>query len=125
MKRERTYYVYIMTNAVNTVLYTGVTNDLERRVFEHRNSGPSSFTGRYKVTKLVYFDTTTDVNAAIAEEKRIKAGSRAKKIALVESMNPEWKDLLDSSVVARSVEKIAMRRGNLPSEGEIASSDSQ
>ena len=91
------YYVYIMTNAANVVLYTGVTNDLIRRVFEHKNHvDPKSFTARYNIHKLVYYETTTDVTAAISREKQIKGGSRSKKNALVEQMNPEWKDLYDS-----------------------------
>ncbi len=92
---EKHYYVYIMTNRYNTVLYTGVTNNLLRRVWEHRNGRGSQFTSKYRVTKLVYFEETTDVRAAIAREKQIKAGSRAKKIALIESINPEWLDLAE------------------------------
>ena len=92
---EKHYYVYIMTNRYNTVLYTGVTNNLLRRVWEHRNGRGSQFTSKYRVTKLVYFEETTDVRAAIAREKQIKAGSRAKKIALIESINPECLDLAE------------------------------
>lgn len=88
------YFVYIMTNAHNTVLYTGVTNDLIRRVAEHRSGKGSKFTGKYNVTKLVYFESGNDVKAAIAREKQIKGGSRKKKEELINSMNPEWKDLL-------------------------------
>ena len=90
---EKQYCVYIMTNAHNTVLYTGVTNDLERRVLEHQSGKGSKFTGKYNVTKLVYFECGSDVNIAIFREKQIKAGSRKKKIELIESLNPEWKDL--------------------------------
>jgi putative endonuclease len=91
---ERQYCVYIMANAHNTVLYTGVTNDLQRRVLEHR-SGKSGFTKKYNITKLVYFESGDDVSAAIAREKQIKAGSRQKKIDLINSINPEWKDLFE------------------------------
>jgi putative endonuclease len=87
-----------MTNAYNTVLYTGVTNDLQRRVLEHRSGKGSKFTSKYNVNKLVYFECGNDVNAAISREKQIKAGSRKKKIELVNSMNPEWKDLFDELV---------------------------
>jgi putative endonuclease len=84
-----------MTNNYNTVLYTGVTNDLSRRVQEHRNADTKSFTGKYKVSKLVYYEETNNVQAAILREKQIKAGSRQKKIDLINSINPDWKELLD------------------------------
>lgn len=88
------YYVYIMTNKNNTVLYTGVTNDLQRRVVEHKTKTKiNSFTARYNVNKLVFFETTNDVNGAIVREKQIKAGSRAKKIALINETNEKWEDL--------------------------------
>ena len=90
---QKQYFVYILTNKTNTVLYTGVTNNLARRLEEHRHASLSSFTGRYRVTKLVYFEQTFDINFAIAREKQIKAGSRQKKIDLINSINPEWKDL--------------------------------
>jgi putative endonuclease len=83
-----------MTNTYNTVLYTGVTNNLHRRVLEHRSGKGSQFTSRYRVNKLVYFESVEDVTVAISREKQIKAGSRQKKIDLINSMNPEWKDLL-------------------------------
>jgi putative endonuclease len=92
---ERQYFVYIMTNAYNTVLYTGVTNDLHRRVLEHRSGKGSVFTKKYNVTKLVFYESGEDVNVAIFREKQIKAGSRQKKIDLINSLNPEWKDLLE------------------------------
>ena len=91
--KEHHYYVYIMTNKNNTVLYTGVTNNLERRIYEHKNKMTDGFTKKYNIEKLVYFDITSDVEAAITWEKQIKAGSRKNKIALIESMNKEWKDL--------------------------------
>jgi putative endonuclease len=89
---DKHYYVYIMTNR-SRMLYTGVTNDLERRVYEHRHKLISGFTSRYNITCLVYFEETGDVLTAIEREKQIKGWLRAKKIALIESMNPEWKDL--------------------------------
>ena len=84
-----------MTNAYNTVLYTGVTNNMQRRVLEHRSGKGSKFTSKYNLRKLVYMECGNDVNVAITREKQIKAGSRKKKIVLIESMNPEWKDLYD------------------------------
>jgi putative endonuclease len=92
---ERQYYIYIMTNQRNTVLYTGVTNDLKRRCFEHREKLVKGFTSRYNITKLVYYEVCQDVVAAISREKQIKGGSRAKKVALVNKMNPDWKELYD------------------------------
>jgi len=77
------------------VLYTGITNDLKRRVFEHKAKLFKGFTKRYNVDKLVFYEVSTDVESAISREKQIKGGSRAKKIALVDGMNPEWKDLYD------------------------------
>jgi putative endonuclease len=93
-----------MTNERNSVLYTGVTNDLERRIYEHKNKIIDGFTKKYNVTKLVYYEMTEDVTAAIAREKQIKGWLRKKKNALIESMNPMWKDLStwDSSVVPPS-----------------------
>ena len=88
----KTYYVYIMTNKSRT-LYTGVTNDLRRRVYEHQHKLVPGFTSKYNITQLVYFEETSDVRLAIAREKQIKGWLRAKKIALIESMNPTWKDL--------------------------------
>lgn len=92
---EKQYYIYIMTNAHNTVLYTGVTNELQRRVLEHKSGKGSEFIKKYNLTKLVYFESGDDINAAIAREKQIKAGSRKKKIELIESINHEWKDLFE------------------------------
>ncbi len=86
------YYVYIMTNKSRT-LYTGVTNDLERRVYEHKQKLVPGFTSKYDITKLVYFEVTEDVLAALAREKQIKGWLREKKIALIESVNPDWADL--------------------------------
>lgn len=81
-----------MTNKSGT-LYTGVTNNLERRIYEHKHHLVNGFTKKYKIGKLVYFEETNDINAAISREKQIKGWLRKKKIALVESMNPGWKDL--------------------------------
>lgn len=87
-------YVYILTNKNNTVLYTGVTNNLKRRLQEHtQHINPKSFTARYHIHKLVYYESFFLIGDAIAREKQIKAGSRAKKVALIHSMNPQWKDL--------------------------------
>ena len=88
----RTYYVYIMTNAAHTVLYTGVTNNIRRRVQEHQSGQGSFFTRRYNVKKLVYVEEYQDVNDALAREKQIKAGSRQKKLDLINAENPAWKD---------------------------------
>lgn len=88
------YYVYILTNKYGTVLYTGVTNDLIRRVYEHKNHLiKESFTSKYNVTRLVYFEETSDVRVAIEREKQIKSWSREKKTALIMGMNPKWSDL--------------------------------
>ncbi len=89
------YYVYILTNKSSRVMYIGVTNNLERRVYEHKQELVEGFTKRYHVHKLVYFETTTDVRSAIEREKQLKGWLRARKNALVESVNPEWKDLSD------------------------------
>ena len=90
------YYVYILSNAHKNVIYTGVTNDLVRRVYEHKNHlDKSSFTSRYNVENLVYFEQTTDIDAAISREKQIKGWNRKRKNKLVESKNPDWKDLYD------------------------------
>ena len=88
------YYVYILTNKHHTVLYTGVTNNLVRRVYEHKNHlDKNSFTAKYKVDKLVYFEETPDVRAAIEREKQIKSWSRDKKTTLIFESNPHWVEL--------------------------------
>ena len=88
------YYVYILSSATDHTVYIGVTNNLIRRVYEHRNHlAPDSFTSRYNVHKLVYFEQTTDVNSAIAREKQLKGWTRKKKIDLISKTNPEWIDL--------------------------------
>ena len=95
---EKQYYIYILANKNNTVLYTGITNNLIRRVYEHKNKLCQGFTKSYNADKLVYFETCFDPTAAISREKQIKSGSRKKKIALIESMNAEWKDLYSTIV---------------------------
>ena len=91
------YYVYILANNTRTTIYTGATNDLIRRVYEHKqHSDPTSFTAKYDVTRLVYFDSTPDVRSAIQREKQIKGWNRKRKNELISGMNPTWKDLYES-----------------------------
>ena len=90
---RRNYYVYIMTNERNTVLYTGVTNDLKRRVYEHKEKLMGGFTKKYNVTRLVYYEVHEDARGAISREKQLKGGSRRKKIELVNGENATWRDL--------------------------------
>ena len=89
---ERQYYVYIMTNGVRT-LYVGVTSDLTRRVYEHKEKLVTGFASRYNLTWLAYYEETSDIASTIAREKQIKSWRRSKKVELIESMNPRWKDL--------------------------------
>lgn len=93
---DKVYCVYIMTNKHNTVLYTGVTGDLYARVWRHKTKMIKGFTKKYNADKLVYFESCDDPLAAIAREKQVKAGSRKKKIELIESINPQWLDLYDT-----------------------------
>ena len=86
-------YIYILFNKRNGTLYTGVTSDLKKRLYEHKNKVFDSFTSKYDVNKLGYYEEYNDIKAAIEREKQIKAGSRKKKLSLIESMNSEWKDL--------------------------------
>lgn len=88
-------YVYIMTNKNNTVLYTGVTSDLQKRVWQHREKLVEGFTKRYNVVKLVYYEACPNMLSAIAREKQLKSGSRQKKVGLIQGLNPEWRDLYD------------------------------
>ena len=88
----KTYFVYILSSRYRA-LYTGVTGDLNRRMFEHRHKVHEGFTKRYNISRLVYFESFTDVHAAIAREKQIKRWSRAKKLDLIRSRNPDWKEL--------------------------------
>jgi len=92
---SKQYYVYIMTNKRNTVLYTGITGDLLKRVYEHKQKIVEGFTKKYNVNKLVYYAVFNDPENAIAREKQIKAGSRERKLQLIEGMNPGWKNLYD------------------------------
>ena len=87
------YYVHIVTNQRNGTLYTGVTNDLKRRIWEHRTKALPGFTAQYGLSRLVYFEEYQDITDAMAREKQIKAGSRTKKLALIERENREWNDL--------------------------------
>ena len=88
----KTYYVYIVSGMTHRI-YTGVTNDLERRVFEHKNKMIKGFTKKYNLNQLVYYEETNDINVAISREKEIKGWVRKKKIQLIESVNPKWLDL--------------------------------
>ena len=92
---DKQFYIYLMTNMSNAVLYTGVTSDLKRRVYEHKEKLIEGFTKKYRVTKLVYYEMANDAQTALTREKQIKSGSRQKKAALIESMNPLWHDLYD------------------------------
>jgi putative endonuclease len=92
---DKQYFVYMMTTVTNTALYTGVTNDLQRRVLEHRSTTGSKFTKKYKLYKLVYFECGDSVSSSITREKQIKGGSRKKKIELINSINPQWVDLFE------------------------------
>ncbi len=90
---EKIYFVYILTNLHETTLYTGVTNDLIRRVEEHRRGEGGVFSRKYHLCRLVYYELFGDVRAAIAREKQIKRGPRSKKVELINSLNPEWRDI--------------------------------
>jgi putative endonuclease len=92
---EKQYYVYIMTNNKNSVLYTGVTSDLKKRAYEHRTKLIEGFTKTYNITKLVYYEVLAEPLQAIAREKQIKGGSRLKKIEMINRKNDAWKDLYD------------------------------
>ena len=92
---DRVFAVYILTNKHDRVLYTGVTNDLKRRIYEHREGLVAGFSRRYNLHKLVYFEIASDAYSAISREKQIKAGSRARKLALINAVNPDWRDLYD------------------------------
>lgn len=87
------YYIYFMTNKYNTVLYVGVTNNLQQRVVQHKNR-ISNFTTRYNVTKVIYWEEFSDIRNAIAREKQIKSWSRERKERLINEINPEWRDLM-------------------------------
>ena len=90
------YYVYILSNSTNTVIYTGVTSNLLRRVYQHKNKmDPKSFSAKYNVHKLVFFEETSDVYSAISREKQIKGWNRKRKNELITAQNPQWIDLYD------------------------------
>jgi putative endonuclease len=95
MTEDRQYYVYILTNKSNNVLYIGVTNDLIRRIFEHKNKLVEGFTKKYNLRQLVYYEATNDIESAINREKQLKNWHRDWKINLIDQFNPEWKDLSD------------------------------
>ena len=95
MKMDKIFAVYIITNKNDSVLYTGVTSDLKRRIYQHREKLADGFSKKYNLYKLVYYEVCPGAEAAIAREKQIKGGSRKKKLDLITSMNPDWKDLYD------------------------------
>ena len=101
---SKEYYVYIMTNKSRT-LYTGVTNNLMRRVYEHKNKLVEGFTKKYIIQFLIYYESTSDINSAIAREKEIKGWLRKKKIALIDSVNPKWKDLSEEWIIDKKENK--------------------
>ena len=92
--QPKTYHVYVMSNPTNTVTYIGVTSNIEKRIWEHREKLVDGFAKDYNITKLVYYEETSDVHSALAREKELKKWRREKKTWLIESMNPEWRDLL-------------------------------
>ena len=98
MNSDKQYYVYLLTNKSNSVIYCGVTNDLVRRVYEHKNKLVEGFTKKYNVNKLVYYEIFKNIEGAILREKQIKGWVREKKNALVLSMNPNWNDLYESII---------------------------
>ena len=93
----RNYFIYILTNSQNTILYIGITNNLERRIYEHKNKLVEGFTSKYNLAKLVYYETTTDVNSAIIREKQLKNWHRDWKYNLIKSKNPNFLDLSDNN----------------------------
>lgn len=104
---KRIYHVYLMSN-VSKMLYTGVTSDLERRVFQHKSKEIDGFTKKYNIHRLVYFEAFGDIRDAIAREKQIKGWLRARKVALIESVNPKWEDLApDWTTKARPASKVS------------------
>jgi putative endonuclease len=96
---KKTYYVYILSSRRNGTLYIGVTNDLERRLYEHRNNLVEGFSKKYGVHHLVYYESAEDVNAALQREKQFKRWTRKWKIELIEKVNPEWRDLTDDFII--------------------------
>jgi putative endonuclease len=96
--QERAYYVYIISNWTSSVIYIGVTNDLIRRMYEHKNKLVNGFSKKYNLTKLVYYEQTTDVRSAIEREKQLKTWRREKKNALIAGFNPQWLDLSEKLI---------------------------
>lgn len=94
----KTYYVYMMASKRNGTLYTGVTSNLVKRVYQHRNNAIEGFAKRYGVRMLVWYDTSEEVTSAIEKEKQIKAGNRKKKLQLIETVNPDWRDLYEDII---------------------------
>jgi putative endonuclease len=92
---KKSFYVYMLTNYTNSVLYTGVTSNLIKRVFEHKAKLVDGFTNKYKINKLIYYEIAVDAEAAITREKQLKGGSRKQKLKLIHNMNKEWRDLYD------------------------------
>ena len=92
---DKQYYIYILSNETNTVVYTGVTNDLKRRVFEHKEKFVEGFTKKYNISKLVYYEVCQDVMSAISREKQLKGINRLKKNELITQFNPYWQDLYE------------------------------
>lgn len=95
---DKQYFIYILTNYNKTSLYIGLTNNLERRVYEHKNKVNKGFTSKYYVDKLIYYEIFDNAEYAIAREKQLKGGSKQKKIDLINSFNPEWKDLYNDII---------------------------
>lgn len=96
MPHQQIYYIYILTNSRNTSLYIGVTSELKKRTWEHKQHLVKGFTSKYGINKLIYHEVFKDINLAIAREKQLKGGSRAQKIKLIEKTNLEWKDLYET-----------------------------
>lgn len=94
----KSYYVYILTNKTNTVLYTGVTSNLIKRIYEHKNNAVDGFTKKYMIHKLIYYEPYQNIQEALTREKQLKAGTRKKKEALINSLNPEWTDMYNSII---------------------------
>ena len=108
MAGRKEYFVYIMANK-SRMLYTGVTNDLERRVYEHKHELVKGYPRKYNLTRLVYYEEFNDIGDAIGREKQIKGWLRSKKVALIESMNPEWQDLSEQWFAEASVLRLACK----------------
>ncbi len=96
--KMKNFYIYIVTNETRTVLYTGITSNLVKRVFEHKNKSLGGFTAKYNVSRLVYYETAENAPAAIEREKQLKAGPRKRKLELINKFNPEWKDLYEEII---------------------------